>query len=73
MKLGHLFKSLAPVFALAMAAGVSGCDGAKININGEEGKKLSELDLSGKAPGELMMFGPDRIELTTGDKLTITV
>lgn len=73
MQMAHLFKSLAPVFVLAMGAGLSACDGSAIKINGEEGKKLSELDLSGKAPDELMMFGPDRIEVTAGDKLTITV
>lgn len=73
MRFGHLFNSLVPVFAVAMAAGLSGCDGAKISINGEEGKKLSELDLSGSAPHELAMFGPDKVELTEGDKLTITV
>lgn len=73
MKLGQILNSLAPVFAMAMAAGVSGCDGSTIKINGEEGKKLSELDLSGQAPAELAMFGPDQVELTQGDKLAITV
>lgn len=73
MTFGHILKSLAPVFAVALAAGVAGCDSSSIKINGEEGKKLSELDLSGPAPNELAMFGPDRVELTQGDKLEITV
>ena len=73
MKFGHILNSLAPIFAMAMATGVSGCDGANIKINGEEGKKLSELDLTGQAPAELAMFGPDQVELTQGDKLAITV
>lgn len=73
MKFGHILNSLAPVFALAMAAGVSGCDGANFKINGEEGKKLADLDLSGKAPDELALLGPDQVELTEGDKLAITV
>ncbi|MGB7656058.1 MAG: head GIN domain-containing protein [Novosphingobium sp.] len=73
MKFGQILNSLAPIFAMAMATGVSGCDGATIKINGEEGKKLSELDLSGQAPAELAMFGPDQVELTQGDKLAITV
>ncbi|MEQ1498394.1 MAG: head GIN domain-containing protein [Novosphingobium sp.] len=73
MKFGHFLKSIAPVLALAMAAGVSGCDGSSIKINGEEGKKLSELDLSGPVPDELAMFGPDKVEVTQGDKLAITV
>ena len=73
MKFGHFLKALAPVLAVAMAAGVSGCDGAKISINGEEGKKLAELDLTGKAPDELVLAGPDEVRVTTGDKLAITV
>ncbi|WP_309621554.1 head GIN domain-containing protein [Novosphingobium sp.] len=73
MKFGPILKSLAPVFAVALAAGLAGCDSSSIKINGEEGKKLSELDLSGPVPDELAMFGPDRVELTQGDKLAITV
>lgn len=72
MKFGHFLKALAPVLAVALAAGVSGCDG-HISINGEEGKKLSEIDLSGPAPSELVLFGPDEVQVTQGDKLAITV
>jgi hypothetical protein len=74
MKFGHVLKALAPVFAVALAAGVSGCDGkTSFKINGEEGKKLAELDLSGKAPEELVLLGPDEVEVKQGDKLAITV
>lgn len=72
MKFGHFLKALAPVLAVALAAGVSGCDG-NISINGEEGKKLAEIDLSGPAPSELALFGPDEVQVTQGDKLAITV
>jgi hypothetical protein len=54
MKFGHFLKALAPVLAVALAAGVAGCDKATIKINGEEGKKLADLDLSGKAPDRSM-------------------
>ena len=73
MKFGHFFTGLAPILAVAMAAGVVGCDGSKVSINGEHGKKLSELDMSGAAPNELVMFGPDEVQMTLGDKLAITV
>ena len=73
MKLNQFLKGLAPIFAVAMAAGVAGCDGANVSINGEHGKKLAELDLSGAAPNELVMFGPDEVQMTQGDKLAITV
>ena len=73
MKLGQFLNGLAPILAVAMAAGVAGCDNSKVSINGEQGKKLSELDLSGTAPSNLVMFGPDEVQLTQGDKLAITV
>ena len=73
MKFSQFLNGLAPIFAVALAAGVAGCDGAKVSINGEHGKKLAELDLSGAAPDELVMFGPDEVQMTQGDKLAITV
>ncbi len=72
MKLKHFLGALAPIAALALAGAVSGCDG-HVSINGEDGKKPSELDLSGTAPDQLVLAGPDEVRLTQGDKLAITV
>lgn len=71
-KFGNIAKALAPVIAIALAAGVAGCDG-KVSLNGDEGKPLAELDMSGKAPNELVLAGPDEIRVTTGDQLAISV
>lgn len=65
-------KALGPIIAVALAAGAAGCEG-KVSINGDEGKPLSELDMSGQAPEELVLAGPDEVRITTGDKLAITV
>ena len=82
MKLDKFLKALAPVLAITIAAGVSGCDSkvkidtdtGKVTVTGSsDGKKLSELDLSGAAPDELVLAGPDEVQLTQGDKLAITV
>ena len=73
MRLNQFLRGLAPILAVAMAAGVAGCDSSDVSINGEHGKKLAELDLSGAAPNELVMFGPDEVQMTQGDKLAITV
>ncbi len=73
MKLGKIFNALAPVIAVVMATGAAGCDGMNISINGEDGKKLSELDMSGAPPEELVLLGPDTVEVTAGDKLAISV
>lgn len=72
IRFGNFAKALGPVIAIALAAGVAGCDG-KVSINGEEGKPLAELDMSGQAPDELVLAGPDEIRVTTGDKLAISV
>lgn len=73
MKLDKFAKAFAPIIAVVMAAGVSGCDATNIRLNGEEGKPLAELDLSGAAPDEVVLLGPDEVRITTGDKLAITV
>lgn len=71
LNLGKLGRALGPIIAIALAAGVSACDG-KVTINGE-GKPLAELDMSGAAPEELVLAGPDEVRVTTGDKLAISV
>ena len=70
--LHRILKGVAPVFALALAAGIAGCDG-HMSINGNDGVPLSELDLDGKAPTSLVLAGPDNVVVTRGDKLTIDV
>lgn len=74
MSLKSVLRGIAPIAALAVAAAASGgCDRMHVSINGEEGKKLSELDLSGAAPTQLALLGPDTVRIATGDKLAISV
>lgn len=73
MKLGKFAKALGPIVAVALAAGLSGCDGSTVSVNGEQGKRLAELDLTGTPPEELVLMGPDEVRVTQGDKLAITV
>ncbi|WFL78676.1 DUF2807 domain-containing protein [Altererythrobacter arenosus] len=67
-----LIKGIAPIAAMALGAAVSGCD-MDVSINGEEGVPLAELDMSGDPPTELVLFGPDNVVLTDGQKLAIAV
>lgn len=71
--LKDLFRTVAAVAVLGIALGASGCDGASITIDGEKGVPLAELDMSGAAPSEVALLGPDRVHITDGDKLAITV
>ena len=67
-----LFRALASVAVLGIATSLSGCDG-NITIDGLKGVPLAELDLSGAAPREVALLGPDKVHLITGDKLAISV
>ena len=67
----NLSAAFASLAALAAAAAVSGCDGAEVRI--DEGKPLSELDLTGEAPRALALYGPDTVNINTGEKLAISV
>lgn len=73
MRFGRFVQAFAPVVAIALAAAVSGCDSANVRINGEEGKQLSELDMTGAPPKQLVLLGPDEVRVTTGEALAITM
>jgi len=73
MDFKHVFKAVAPVVALAIAGGLAGCDKANVNFNGEQGKELADLDLSGDAPSEVSLLGPDTVDIRDGEKLAIQV
>jgi hypothetical protein len=69
----HVLKAVAPVVALAIAGSLAGCNGANVNFNGKEGVRLSELDLSGEAPSEVTLLGPDSVDIRDGETLSIQV
>lgn len=71
--LHKIFKGIAPIAALALSAGLAGCDGMNITIGDGDGVKLSELDMSGDAPTKLVLAGPDNVVVSDGDKLDISV
>ncbi|MFN4113522.1 MAG: head GIN domain-containing protein [Sphingomonadaceae bacterium] len=73
MKFDKLFRTLAPVAPIALAAGLAGCKDASIVINDEEGVPLAALDMSGDPPDELVLAGPDSVVVTTGKALDINV
>ncbi len=67
-----LCKAFAPIAALAMTATLTACD-SSITIDGEAGKKLAELDLTGAVPTKLVLAGPDHVKIIEGAKLAISV
>jgi hypothetical protein len=74
MNLKSILRGAAPLAALAFAAtATSGCGKLHVSIDGDEGKPLSELDLSGEAPTRLALMGPDTVRIVTGERLAITI
>lgn len=59
--------------ALPLALGLSGCYYMDVTINGEEGVPLSELDMVGNAPVELVLAASDNVILTEGKTLSIDI
>lgn len=71
--LHKILKGLAPLAVLAGAALVGGCDGVNIQIGDEEAVPLAELDMSGDAPTEIVLAGPDKVIVRDGSELDIEV
>ncbi len=67
------FRKVAPLAAIAMAAGLAGCDKMNFKIGDMEGVPLADLDMSGDPPTQLALAGPDTVVITDGKKLAITV
>lgn len=67
-------KRAAPIAALAMSVGLSGCwvPGSG-NWERVDGVPLAELDTSGDAPDTIWLAGPDKVVITEGDTLSITL
>lgn len=71
--LDRLMKRMAPLAAMALGAALSGCGDMDVTINGQEGVPLAELDMSGPVPDEIVVASGDKVIITEGDELTITV
>ena len=71
--LHKIIKGLAPIAAVALAAGLSGCNGAKVSVGDRDGVPLADLDMTGEAPTELVLAGPDTVSLARGERLAIDV
>ena len=71
--LKHLFKTILPVAALAIGLATAACGNANITFGDDDGVPLAELDTSDKVPTAIALGGPDKVVVTEGAKLAITV
>lgn len=63
----------APVALLALSAALAACDGADIEINGQKGVPLSEIEIAGPPPSEIILSSGDTVVVTEGDTFAIRV
>lgn len=72
-----MFKPSATRFAALAAAAsafaLAGCDGADVEINGQKGVPLSEIEIAGPPPSEVFLASGDNVILTEGETFAITV
>ena len=66
-------KHAAPIAALAIGASLSGCGITAVDWNKVDGVPLAELDMAGETPDEIYLVGPDKLIITDGDVMAITV
>lgn len=69
----HWLKGVLPLAAIALGLATASCGDMNITVGNEDGVPLSELDMSGTAPTKLVLAGPDKVVMTEGDRLAITV
>lgn len=73
MRIEKVFGKIVPAVALMAAIGLSGCDNVNIEIDGEEGVPLAELDMTGDPPSGMVLASPDNVVITSGDEFTIDI
>lgn len=68
----HRFQHMAPAAVLAFSAMLAGCD-SQMEINGEKGVPLAEVELAGAPPVEVVLASGDKVIVTDGTTFTIKV
>ncbi|MBU7579410.1 MAG: DUF2807 domain-containing protein, partial [Porphyrobacter sp.] len=58
---------------LAGTAALAACDGADVEINGQKGVPLSEIEIAGAPPAKVFLASGDTVILTEGDTFAIKV
>jgi hypothetical protein len=67
------FRHLPAIALSAVALPLAGCEGGEIEINGEAGVPLSEIELAGPPPSEVILESGDTVILTEGPTFALTV
>lgn len=68
-----LHRAFAPAAVLMLGTALSGCEGAEMEINGQKGVPLADIEIAGPAPSEVVLSSGDTVILTTGETFAIRV
>lgn len=71
--LDRLGPALAPALLVASGGFLAGCDATDIEINGQKGVPLAEIEIAGPPPSELVLSSGDTVIVTSGDTFALTV
>ncbi|WP_086606907.1 head GIN domain-containing protein [Erythrobacter donghaensis] len=61
------------IAAMAALSSLAACSGADISINGKDGVPLSEVEIAGPAPSEVVLASGDTVILTEGETFALKV
>ncbi len=67
------YHRLAPTTLIALGVMLTGCDGADVEINGQKGVPLSEIEIAGAPPAKVFLASGDTVILTEGGTFAIKV
>lgn len=63
----------APVALLALSAALAGCEGGEVEINGQKGVPLADVEIAGPPPSEIFVASGDTVIVTEGNTFAIRV
>lgn len=66
-------RRLAPIALLAIAAALTGCEGGDMEVNGQKGVPLAEIEIAGPPPSEIILSSGDTVIVTEGNTFALTV
>lgn len=64
---------LAPAALLALGLTLAGCDGGDMEINGQKGVPLSEVEIAGPPPSHIILSSGDTLVVTEGNTFSLKV
>lgn len=66
-------RRLAPLALLGLTVALAGCDGGDIEINGKKGVPLSEVEIAGPPPSDIILSSGDTVVVTEGNTFSLKV